>query len=390
MKTLLLTVCLAVCLVFPALSQDEIRIDITSFEEGLDWTYSGGGIPVSFVDFQPFPPTDFNAQDGESALYVNYDNSGGSFQWGQVSFPGGFDPIDLSSMTHLHMYMYVVEGSEPHPDNGDFSIRLDVAGGSSLGTRGTSVTGEWVELVWPIDSVTAANNMSDFSYWGGFVMPGANGVSGEFYIDNVFATGPSEPQELVESQIYGFNTANEDPDDTPSGWELNENTPPLLGIGDVEPAEGENYMEIFLGGGWQRPVRSFDAIDRFSNWVNVVEIRCKARVSSSFAGSWLNLELIVQSGVNDADGNAVEGIENVSGWDQYATKGIATDTDAWRELAWVVDMSNHRGAFENEGGYLTISFTTNQPGDQEGQSIYIDDMRVAVPALVSVGNWSLY
>ncbi len=66
-------------------------------------------------------------------------------------------PIDAAGMTELHMWVYYLPDSVPFPDNNQFEIRVET-GSVNLGVQGTEITGEWVELVWPIDSLTSSTD----------------------------------------------------------------------------------------------------------------------------------------------------------------------------------------------------------------------------------------
>ncbi len=76
---------LAVCFILiGAAHSQEKRIDVTSFEDDYNWQYTGGSIQVSLVETSPL--IDVTPKDGDSALYVEYDNAGTSWQWSQLNF----------------------------------------------------------------------------------------------------------------------------------------------------------------------------------------------------------------------------------------------------------------------------------------------------------------
>jgi hypothetical protein len=364
-----------------AYAQEEIRIDITSFEEG-EWSYSGNSIPFSFVEFSP-SPEGVVAVDGERMLYLEYDMSAGAWNWASMNFPTG--AIDLTGMREIHMSVYVVPGSDPHPTDGNYGIRLDLPGGANLGYRYVDAPGEWVELVWGIDRLTSDQRLGSVGNFGGFIMPGASSGVGAMYIDNIYAIRPAGIPDLEQVLVYGFNT--EDPATLEvEGWTSADGSPPFLGEGDVPPSEGANYMEMALGSGWIRNIQTTNALQVFNRWAEVQEIMIDVRVSMDYTGGWVQSALILQSGVTGA-----EGIPDVSGWDGYPELGYGDAASDWKTILWAVDMSNHKGAFENEGGWFTISLTSNNDASQAGARIFFDNFRVSVPVGgVDVSHWNLY
>ncbi len=365
------------------------RVDITSFEEEehlYSWAYSGGNIVSSYVMFPDEIPDGVEAVDGENVLYVEYDNGGSTWQWVQLNFPMG--ALDLTGMREIHMSVYWYPDSVPDPDDG-FEMRLDLPGGANLGYQSTTTTGEWVEFVWKIDRLTSEERVSDVSYWGGFIGPDPGDVSGALLIDNIYAVRPAGTVEVETIAIYGFN--EEDPETGgPVGWTVAEGSLPGLGQGDVEPSEGSNYMEMYLGSGWIRNIQTTDAMADFDRWPEVVEVMVDVMVGPDYSGSWVQSALILQSGVNDADGNPIEDAENVNGWDGYAELGYGDAREDWKLILWEVDMSQHRGAFEQEGGWFTVSLTSNNDPAQEGAVIFFDNFRVSVPVDTTVEDWSLF
>ena len=100
-------------------AQEDQVIPYTSFEEG-DWSWVAGGIEDSFVDQ---PPPEIGTIDGEWAFHVFYNNNGSEWQFGGMDSP--FDPIDLTGMREIHMWVYAVEGS-----TGELRIRVDLPNNS--------------------------------------------------------------------------------------------------------------------------------------------------------------------------------------------------------------------------------------------------------------------
>ena len=366
------------------LAQGEKRIDITSFEEPeyIDaWRYGGGNIVESYVLEAADLPQGVKPVDGNNVLYVAYDNNGSAWQWCTMSF--AFGSIDLTGMREIHMWVYFLPDSVPDPEDG-YEIRLDLPGGANLGYRSTQNTGEWVEFVWNIDRLTSEERASDVSYWGGFIGPDPGEVRGALYIDNIYALRPAGIPELVTLPLYGFN--EEDPQTgTPLHWTSSAGTAPALGQDETDPSEGSNYMVIYLGGGWIQNVETVDAMADFARWPEVMEIMVDVMVGPDYTGSWVQSALILQSGVT-----GVEDAPNVSGWDGYPELGYSEARDAWKLILWEVDMSRHKGAFGQEGGWFSVSLSTNNDANQEGASIFFDNMRVSVPKVTRVADWSLF
>ncbi len=382
-------VVLLLCLGIASIAVAQERVDITSFEEEehlFSWAYSGGNIVESYVMFSDEIPGGVEAADGENVLYVEYDNAGSTWQWVQLNFPMG--ALDLTGMREIHMSVYFYPDSVPDPEDG-FEMRLDLPGGANLGYQTTTTTGEWVEFVWSIDRLTSNERASEVSNFGGFIGPDPGETRGAMLIDNIYAVRPAGTVQVEEVPVYGFNEL--DPETgTPVGWTSADGSLPALGIGDVEPSEGSNYMEVYLGGGWIRNVQTADAMADFDRWAEVREIMVDVMVGPGFSGSWVQSALILQSGVNDEEGNPIEDIENVSGWDGYPELGYTEATEEWKLILWEVDMSKHAGAFENEGGWFTVSFTSNNDGSQEGAPVFFDNFRVAVPVETKVEDWSIF
>lgn len=378
-ETFTIIACLGIAL--GASAQQEQRVQIADFEDGLAWAYSGNTITGSFVELEPLPNvTGGQAYEGENALYVSYDNIGtDGWQWAQFNFPVS---VDLTGMREIRMWVYFTDESIATPDTDDLAIRLDLPGGLGLGTRRATTTGEWQELVWKIDRINA-QRLGQINNWGGFIAPGRTGAFGEVYIDNIYALRPAGLPEVQEQVLYGFN--EEDPNTgRPVGW-TDDGGAILLGMGDVPPSEGSNYAELALGSGWVVNVRTVGAKEAFDRWVDVVDIQMDARVSDSFTGSWVQFGLVVQSGIN-----GVENPEGVNGWDGYPEQGFADATTSWKNLVWNVDMTKHRGALSHPDGWFQLLLTTNQPSDQAGNLVYIDNFRLGVAQTTDVSSWSLY
>ena len=348
--------------------EDETRL-ITSFEESQDWAYAGASeILDSVVDVLP-SPEGVPALDGEFGLYVEYDNNGNQWPWETVAFPPGVDPVDLTGMTEIHMWCYWV----PERTEGEMNILLVLPGNLSLGAQSTDTAGEWVELVWQIDAYNSATNISDVSWWMARIGSGDGSAKGVLFIDNIFGVRPAGTPELEYILVYGFN--EEDPaTGEPMGWTAADGQA-LLGEGQVEPSEGANYMELQLGSAWVNQVRTTDAIGAFDRWLDVVSILLDVRVPSDFAGSWGQSPIAVQSSGNS--------------WATTAEQGFADATGDWKTLVWNVDMTEHAPGFE-EGGWFQFTFITNNGADAEGELVFIDNFRVAVPVEAPVLDWSVH
>lgn len=365
-----------------AFTQGDVRYEITGFE-GLDfdWAYSGNSVVFSQIVWDDFQGG-ATLREGEQMLVVEYDNAvGGTWQWAQMNF---FEPVDLTGATEIHMWVFVVK----EQTKGNFEIRLDLPGGIGLGTRGipSDQWGKWVELVWSMDHITSTQKVASVGNFGGFISagdpPADSGVAanaGVFYIDEVFALRPAgTPEEYEEVVLWGFN--EEDPTTgEPVGWTKESGAGIILGLGDVEPSEGENYGEIELSSGWVANVKSTDALAIFDQWPSVLEVMADVRVASDFSGGWLNFQLVMQS--------------NGNGWDSYGEMGIAGAKDAWMTLLWSVDISKHAAAFDPtvEGRWFQMMFTTNQESSQAGKYMYIDNVRVVIPkGGTDVADWTLF
>lgn len=356
-----------------AYGQDGTRLDITGFEDGLDWSYSGGSITLSYVDFNPFLHSEVKAKTGESSLLVEYNNNGSAWQWAQLNFPSG--GIDATGMTELHMSVYFLPASVPNTD-GNFEISISF-GDASLGYQRTSKTGEWVDLVWPIDTLTSTTRMSSVSYFGGFISPSPGDLNGVLYIDDIYFYRPAGIKETETVVVYGFN--EEDPDTGyVKGWGTNDASlqEPMLGQGEVTPSEGSNYMEFALGSGWVNVIHSTSALADFDRWADVQEIMMDARVESSGSEWGPQTCLVVQTGTG--------------GWDQYAENSYQSAVDAWATLVWKVDMSKHAETFATEGGWMNLFLSTNNGASGAGKLVFFDNFRAVVTKQVPVTEWALY
>lgn len=370
------------------------RVDITSFENGDEylWEFTGGMSVFSFPDVFD-PEAGVEPQDGDWHLILDYDTS--ISQWGNMNlnFPDG--TRDLTGMRELHFWSYFPEDAMPHQD-GEYRFRATIGGGRELGTIGKSVeeaAGQWVEWVFPIDHLMYRNEdpSGPISELDGIqlrVNPGGQNVSGTVYIDNIFATRPADtPDELEYIQLWSFDE-DSDGDLIPDGWQAAGQTP-LIGDGLIEPSEGSNYMELALGGGWTQNGQGTGVTALTDRAADIYDVLFDLYLPSEFTGTWLNLQLIVQSGGEDADGNP---LEPTNGWDAYGERGVGGwEKDVWHTMAFPVDIEKHMGAIENENGWLQFSFSTNQDGSQAGIPIFIDNYRIAVPAGgTDVPDWSVY
>ncbi|RJP25985.1 MAG: hypothetical protein C4527_16130 [Candidatus Omnitrophota bacterium] len=257
-----------------AYSQDGSRLDITGFEDGLDWQFTQGPILGSWIEESALFEPGVTPKEGNASLYVDYDNAGSTWGWVQMNFPT--DAIDASGMTELHMWVYWFPESVPDPTY-DFNIRLYLipAEGANvaIGTQSTTITGEWVELVWKIDSLSSLSAISALTAIGGNIIP-ANGDSrGTLYIDDLYFFRPAGVPDVESITVYDFN--EEDPaTGFVKGWTSSDGSlqPPFPGEGQVPPSEGANYMELPLGSGWVNVIHTANAQADFDRWEEVTEI----------------------------------------------------------------------------------------------------------------------
>ncbi len=358
--------------------QEERTVPITSFEDDLDWQYTGGAIVDSLVDELP-SPEGVPPLDGSLVLFTEYDTGDNGWQWAQINLKAG--NIDLSGMLEIHMWVYFLPET-----TGELSIdfRPNCNGVNyELGKQVAPSAGEWHELVFPIDEITSAK-LTDVGWFGGFISPGQSNAAGVVFIDNIYGYRPAGIVEKEYITVYGFNEA--DPETgLPLGWkETWDGVWPTLAGANVTPSEGEDAMQVELTGAWLNTAVTIDAMGTFDRWPEVLQFIVDFRVEPDFAGSWLQSTFVMQSG-------GPEGTPNVTNWDQsYPEKPYAGATNDWKTITWDVDMSGHTGAFEVEGGWFQIILITNCGSESEGELMFMDNFRVAVPVGSQVDAWSLY
>jgi len=189
----------AFCATFTLGAYAQQTVEITNFEDGLDWSYSGSSIATSLVEFSPILLSDGNeteAFEGENSLFVDYQATA-EWNWSQLDFAGG--ALDLSGMREIRMWVYFDQNWEGQTD-----IRLDLPNGVGLGVQEAPSTGEWHELVWPIDRFTS-ENLTEVTHFGGFIAPGDGTANGILLIDSIQAVRPADVPEVETVQLYGFN-----------------------------------------------------------------------------------------------------------------------------------------------------------------------------------------
>ncbi len=354
-------------------AQEAERVDVTSFED-LTGQYSGGSITDSFVE-SPVFEEGVEAQDGDAALYVVYDNSSGTWQWAQLDF----EAVDASGKTELHMWVYYIPGSVPDPDNG-YEIRAELvtanSGNVNLGFQSTDTAGEWVEFVWNISSLSSSM-LEEVVAIGGFINPRTADQNGSLYVDNIYFERPAGTPEVESTLVYGFNETDPDTGLT-AGWTTEDESvqPVLPGEGEVTPSEGSNYMTLPLTSGWATNVHTANAQDDFNRWDEVREIWLDARVNETPPEWGPQSALIIQT--------------DSGGWDQLAEASYQNAVDAWSTITWTVDMGPHAESIQNQDGSLTIWFSTNNHEANEGLLVFFDNFRVVVPVETGISEWSLY
>ncbi|MBI1390211.1 MAG: hypothetical protein GC154_17360 [bacterium] len=355
-------------------AQEAKRIDVTDFEDGLEWTYSGGSILGSLVEYAPFVDQTIQPHSGEASLYVEYDNTGGTWQWAQLNWPGGKEAVMAAGMTELHMWVYFIDKGDVHTV-GNKEIRLDF-NDTSLGFKSTTVTNQWVELVWPISSL-ATQSMDNVTYFGGFISPGDATNVGGLYIDDIYFYRPAGIPDVESKLVYGFNEENPDTLFV-DGWETSDTTGalPFIGEGEVEPSEGSNYMEFELAGGWQNTIRTTEGLSRFDRWTEVREVWMDVRLGEAVSGGWVQSALIIQT--------------ESGGWNQYAELGYADAVDNWKTLVWAVDMSGHAESLNSDAPWMNIWLSTNNGAADAGKKVFFDNFRVVVPVTNDVHDWSVF
>lgn len=367
--------CLA-CLAGAAVAQDQVQI--TSFEESFDWTWTAGSIQ-SFVD----PVGAADAADGENVLVVIYDNGGAEWQHGTMNFPIG--PIDLTGMREVRLSVKVVGGS-----TGNIGIRMDFPDGNILGfaypedENGDVIYDEWVELSWPIDRLSSQNNISDVSFVQGFIVPTPGDANGEIWLDNFYAVRPEGTPVIEEVLLYDFEETDPDTGFV-QGWEPREGILADLSTEDVEAVSGNGVMVAAAGGGYLQNVQTINALDAYDNWPAVREIIYETRLVDTVPGGWIQSRLHIHSRVEGDDESAVETQTKELGFTGTAGEG------GWKTMLFEIDLSAHMDNITNPDGVLNIAISTNNSGDAMDHPFYIDNFRVGVPeGGTSVPDWSVY
>ncbi|MBN2328707.1 MAG: hypothetical protein JXR73_16315 [Candidatus Omnitrophica bacterium] len=364
-------------------AQDEI-VNITSFEEEAATPFTGGQTSFSMID-QINPDDNVAPLDGDWHLLMEYDTSIDNYGMASVTFP---EPVDITGMREIHVWAYFLPDAQPHPDAG-YSLRMSLDGDIDIALGDVQkypVSGEWLEYVWEIDSLSSQNDLSAMTGFNMCFMPGAASAIGVCYIDKIYATRPADfPDALEYVQVYSFD--EEGDNFAPVGWQ-SAGGDVFTGFGDVEPSEGENYMEIMLGEWWVQEARTTDAKGASDLWAQATDIVMDVRVSEDFTGSWLLLNPVVQSGGEDADGNP---LEPVNSWDTYGERDIrwSFEVGTWFTIAWPFRADLHRGAL-GDYGWFQIVLVTNQDAAEAGKSIYIDNFRLAAPSQTKVPDWSVF
>lgn len=378
---------------------------VTGFEEGDGLAFSGAQVSLSVED-DASNPDGVPPFDGNGVLYVEYDNSGSVWSFSDLNFA---ETVDASGMRDLNLLVYFLPDSSPN-DEGEYELRMrlyaditgdgepnEVAFGYKSDPRNPEtgelipheeVPGQWVQYSWEIDKITSEEHLSGLAGIGLSIMPGDEGKTGAFYLDNIHATRPADfPTNLEEVLIYDFD--NEDLPITPAGWEP-ANGQMVIGDGFIEPSQGTNYMEIWIGENWTEEVRTTDAKTNAELWAQATDILMDVYIGEEFDGGWLLINPSLQSGGNDAEGNA---LEKVNGWDSYGERNIrwAGYWGQWNTIAWPIRREMHIDALTNDDSWFIVSLITNKDGAQAGKSLYVDNFRLAIPAEpVQVENWSLH
>ncbi|MBZ0257085.1 hypothetical protein K8I31_13545, partial [bacterium] len=263
--------------------------------------------------------------------------------------------------------------------DGNYEIQVQLItpdGNINLGFKNTAVTGEWVELVWPI-STFVSPQLTSVSGFGGFIQPADATYAGQLYVDNVYFYRPEGTPEVETIMVYDFDETDPDTLFT-AGWQSDdESAQPLFpGEGEVDPSQGTNYMTFPLTSGWASNIRTIDASSAFDRWDEVLEIWLDARVSATPTNWGPQSALIIQS--------------NSGGWDQYAENSYQSAVDDWTLLTWSVDMSGHAESLQTDDGSFLLRFSTNNDAANDGMIAYFDNLRVVVPVQNDVSGWSLY
>lgn len=396
--------CMSLCLALSAVAQDP-QVFITGFENGDGAAFGGSQVTASLEEdasnldgVQPF--------EGNGLLFVEYNNSGNVWGWSDLDFPA---IVDATGMRNIHMLVYFLPDTAPNDDSlYELRLRLyadtDGDGGSNeidVGYKSAprnpttgelvpaeEVPGQWVEYTWEIDKITSEEYLSTLSGVGISIMPGDEGKTGVFYVDNIYTSRPANfPTNLEEVLVYSFD--NEELPIQPEGWE-SAGGQMVIGDGFIPPSQGTNYMEIWIGEWWIQEARTTNAKGATDLWAKATDIIMDIYVGEEFTGTWLLVNPVLQSGGNDADGNP---LEKVSGWDSYGEREIfwSGHYGQWKSISWPIRVENHIDALTNEGGWFQIILVTNKDAAEAGKSIYVDNFRLAVAAEGSgVEHWSLF
>lgn len=369
-----------ICLTGMVFAQEAKRIDITGFESlDYEWTFTSASTVASYAAASPLEDKAV-PKAGDQVLAVEYDNNvGGSWAYGTLNLP---EPIDLTGMVEIHMWVYVVKSKT----TGTTQVRLDLPGGIGLGYRAipSDQWGKWVEFVWSMDHITSTQKINAVSALNGFIAPDNGTDSGIIYLDEIYAVRPAgTPDEYQEVMVWGFNELDS-ATSKPKGWDVVGDTIPGLGLADatlladIQPSEGKNFLTFGLSTGWADNIKCIDALTAYDKWPQVLEIMVDARVAADFAGGWLNFQLVLES--------------SATGWDAYGENALSGFKDSWATFLWKVDMSKHASAFDpaTEGRWFQMSFTTNQAAGDEEKLVYVDNLRVVVPKVTPVSDWSLF
>lgn len=391
------------CITLCAFAQEQ-QVFITGFEEVQGLQLNGAQVILSLEDDSSnqdgVPP-----YEGDGLFVVEYDNTGNVWSWAQFDFT---EPVDATGMRELNLLVYFLPDTIPN-DDGAYELRLrlstDITGDGNpnevaLGYNSNprdpetnelipaeEVPGQWVKYSWQIDSITSKDYLSELTGFALSIMPGDEGKYGVFYMDNIYASRPADfPSALEEVLIYDFDT--EDLPITPAGWEASAGQM-VIGDGFIEPSQGTNYMEIWIGAGWTDEVQTTDAKGATDLWAQATDIAMDVQIADDFTGTWLLLNPTLQSGGNDADGNP---LTNVNGWDGYGEREISGTgyLGQWKTIAWPIRRENHIDAFTNADGWFTIHLITNKDSAEAGKSLYIDNFRLLVPSDSNINEWSVY
>lgn len=375
------------CMLIGALGYAQQIVPITSFEDPAATPFTGGQATFSIID-KVNPSDNVAPYDGEWHCAVEYDTNLGSWSWSELDF---VEPVDLTGMRILHLWVYFTEQAEPDGDVWELRLRIEGAVEADLGYKSKPVddttTGKWIEYTWELDSYLSQNELSAVTGIDVSFMPGSSDLQGLCYIDNIYASRPADfPDQLELVTIYSLD--EEDDSGAPAGW-TSAGGNVFLGFGDVEPTEGTNYMEIYTAGGWAQIARTTDAKGASDLWSKATDIYMDVMLSETFTGGWLLLNPVFQSGGNDAEGNA---LAPVNGWDSYGERDIrwGGHLGVWKTIAWPFRKELHMGALENDGGWFQMILVTNNDASMVDYPIYIDNIRLAIPSTTTVQEWNLY